>query len=138
LALQGLCCLDAQGPEAWELLEQFVRDSSEPQDVVSGAMQLLAEAFDDRVDCDRILARHARRWELPRLAMVDRNILRLGAYELRRGQTPFKVIISESLRLAREFSSADSSRFVNGVLDAVAREIQQGTTGQELAKDQPA
>lgn len=91
--------------------------------IVDGALKLLREAFDDRPACDELLARHARRWELPRLALVDRNILRLAAYELHTNQAPPKVILSEALRLAREFSTAESPRFVNGVLDAVAKEI---------------
>jgi len=74
-------------------------------------------------DIDDLLVRHARHWELSRLALVDRNILRLGVCELRRGRTPLKVVISEALRLAQEFSTAESPRFVNGVLDAVAKEI---------------
>ena len=85
---------------------------------------MLKDAFDDRPQSDELLSRHARRWELPRLALVDRNILRLAVCELRKGQTPFKVVISESLRLAREFSTAESPRFVNGILDAVAKELQ--------------
>ena len=91
--------------------------------VIDGALQLLAEAFDARPECDALLSKHARRWELPRLALVDRNILRLAVWELIAGKAPFKVVISESLRLAREFSTAESPRFVNGVLDAVAKEI---------------
>lgn len=125
LALQALCCLDTQGPGAWKLLEQFIRDSKEPSMVIDGALRLLTGAFDDKPQCDLLLSRHARRWELSRLALVDRNILRLAVYELRKARVPFKVAISESLRLAREFSSAESPRFVNGVLDAVAREVRE-------------
>ena len=55
--------------------------------------------------------------------MVDRNILRLAVAEMRGGQTPPKVALSEAIRLAQEFSSAESPRFVNGVLDAVMKEI---------------
>ncbi len=123
LALQGLCCVDAQGTNNWALVEDFIRDSREPVAIVDRALQMLAEAYEGLTECDEILKRHARRWDIPRLALVDRNILRLGVYELHEGKTPFKVVISESLRLAREFSSAESPRFVNGILDAVAREL---------------
>lgn len=123
LALQGLCCVDAQGPSAWGLIERFIRDSRETSTVAESSIDLLRKAFDDRPTCDELLARHARRWELPRLALVDRNILRLATHELRIGKTSPKVIISEALKLAREFSTAESPRFVNGVLDAVAREL---------------
>lgn len=91
--------------------------------ITDGAMKMLRAAFDDRTNSDALLSRHARRWELPRLALVDRNILRLAVHELRQAETPSKVVISEALRLAREFSTAESPRFVNGVLDAVAKEL---------------
>ena len=123
LALQCLCCLDAQGPEARELLVAFIDDSRESPEALAGARRLMDEAHADWAACDEILARHARHWELPRLALVDRNILRLAAHELRYGKAPPKVVITEAIRLAREFSTADSPRFINGVLDAVAREV---------------
>jgi N utilization substance protein B len=133
--MQALCCLDAQGPAAWSLLEHFIRDSKQPSVVLDKALELLRSAFDDRPHCDQLLARHARRWELPRLALVDRNILRLGVHELRQGKTPPKVVISEALRLARDFSTSESPRFINGVLDAVAREL---TAGQPPEPEQDA
>ena len=55
--------------------------------------------------------------------MVDRNILRMAVSELRDGSTPFKVVIAEALKLAHEFSTSESPRFINGVLDAVAGEV---------------
>ena len=122
LALQGLCCLDARNGED-VLVETFVRDSREPQDMVDKAVEILRAVWADKPDCDGLLSRHARRWDLGRLALVDRNVLRLGAWELRVGKTPFKVIISEAIKLAREFSTAESPRFVNGVLDAIAKDL---------------
>lgn len=123
LSLQALCCLDAQGNKVWNLVDDFIADSDETPDILSSARKLTTEAFDQRVEADGILRRHAHNWELDRLAMVDRNILRLAVAELLSGGTPPNVIITEALRLAKEFSSAESPRFVNGVLDAVAREI---------------
>ncbi len=122
LALQALCCVDAQGPSAWNTIEIFLRDSRESTLLIDDAIHRLRRAFDARPDSDAILTRHARRWELPRLALVDRNILRLAVQELVEGKTPYKVVISESLHLARAFSTSESPRFINGILDAVARE----------------
>jgi len=121
--MQGLCCLDAQGPPAAAPMHEFIDDSREGDETLAVAHPLLDEAFADRPACDELLVRHARHWELGRLAMVDRNILRLAVHEMRSGRAPVKVLITEAIRLAREFSTADSPRFVNGVLDAVAREI---------------
>ena len=123
LALQGLCCLDAQGAKACELVHEFIKDSTEDSHIIQAAHELTRNAFADWPACDRFLVRHTRHWDLARLAMVDRNILRLAAYELRSGRAPKKVVISEAIQLAREFSTAESPRFINGILDAVAKEI---------------
>lgn len=127
LALQALFCLDAQGNKVWDLLEEFIADSDETPEAIDSAKKLMRETFDNLAECDRILARHARHWDLSRLAMVDRNILRLSVWELLQGETPYKVVITEALHLAKEFSSAESPRFINGVLDAVAKEIRAET-----------
>jgi N utilization substance protein B len=66
--------------------------------------------------------RHAD-WRMERMPAVDRNILRLAVYEMTRGGTPAPVTIDEALELARKFSGEESVQFVNGVLDAVRREM---------------
>ncbi len=123
LVLQGLCCLDAQGTDAWNLVELFIEDSRESANIISTAKQLLNEAVNDKSECDSLLLRHARNWELGRLAMVDRNILRLAVHELRNSDLSKKIVISEAIQLAKEFSTAESPKFVNGVLSSVAKEI---------------
>ena len=123
-----------QGPKAWELVVAFIDDSREEGETITASSQMLERAFADRNGCDELLARHARHWDLSRLAMVDRNILRLATFELREGKTPFKVVISEAISLAKEFSSSESPRFVNGVLDAVAREVGRDTGGAGESK----
>ncbi|MGC9453437.1 MAG: transcription antitermination factor NusB [Phycisphaerae bacterium] len=131
LALQGLCCLDVQGPRSMEPVEQFIDDARDGLTITHTAKQLTRSAFEGRDACDEILARHARNWDVRRLAVVDRNILRLAVHELRLGTTPYKVVITEAVRLAKEFSTAESPRFVNGVLDAVARELRDADADKE-------
>jgi len=99
------------------------------------ARRMLQQAFEGREECDKLLARHARHWDLARLALVDRNILRLATSELLEGETPFRVVISEAIAMAKEFSSTESPRFVNGVLDAVAREVRGGVTAESDEQD---
>ena len=123
LALQGLCCIDVQGRRAIDPVDTFLTDSREDPETILTAQRMLGATLRARDECDALLARHARHWDLTRLALVDRNILRLGAWELRESDTPARVVISEALRLAQEFSTAESPRFVNGVLDAAAREL---------------
>jgi N utilization substance protein B len=123
LALQGLCCLDVQGERALDLVEDFLKDSREDPGTIDSARTLLVDTFVGLDRVDELLMAHARHWDLSRLALVDRNILRLGTQELLSGRVPFRVIISEGLRLAQEFSTSESPRFVNGVLDAIARTL---------------
>lgn len=127
LALQGLCSLDVQGADALELVHRFIDDCDEPAEARQDARRLLREVWDNRQQCDALLTRNARNWHLERLALVDRNILRLAVHEMLGLKLSFKVIITEALNLAREFAAAESPRFINGVLDAVAKEIAEET-----------
>jgi transcription antitermination protein NusB len=75
-------------------------------------------------EIDRLLASHARNWRVDRMAAIDRLVLRLAVYELLTDvDTPPKVVINEALELARTFSGDESVAFVNGVLDAVRKEL---------------
>jgi N utilization substance protein B len=75
-------------------------------------------------DIDPMIAEAAQNWRLERMNVLDRLILRLAVYEfLHEPDTPAKVIINEALELARTFSTDDSVRFINGVLDAVRRTL---------------
>jgi len=81
---------------------------------VEGTWQHLSEI-------DAIISQHAANWTLERMAIVDRNILRLGTYELifLGDTTPPKVAINEAVELAKRFGTVASGKFVNGVLDAI-------------------
>jgi N utilization substance protein B len=72
---------------------------------------------------DRELSDVTTNWRLERLGVVDRCVLRLAAAELHQGETPPRVVIQEAVRLAERFGTAKSARFVNGVLDALARRM---------------
>jgi N utilization substance protein B len=75
-------------------------------------------------DLDPMLAEAAQNWRLERMNVLDRLILRLAVYEfLHEPETPAKVVINEALELARTFSTDDSVRFINGVLDAIRRTL---------------
>jgi len=76
---------------------------------------------------DEAIARASSNWRLDRIAPIDRDILRLGAYELmEERETPASVIIDEAVELAKRFSEAEAPGFVNGVLDAIMREVRPG------------
>lgn len=106
-----------------DLVDEFIDDSQEGPEIITGARRLMGMTYADKGEIDALLTKHARHWGLGRLALVDRNILRLASCELRQGREPYKVVISEALRLAQEFSTAESPRFINGILDAVSRDL---------------
>ena len=92
-------------------------------DVQGFADDLFRAAADRWSDIDALIQQHAQNWRMERMSAVDRNILRLAVYEMTRGGTPPPVTIDEALELARKFSNEESVQFVNGVLDAVRREM---------------
>jgi transcription antitermination protein NusB len=85
-------------------------------DLVRGTVEHIEEL-------DRQITKHAEHWRMERMPGVDRNILRLAVYEMAYGGTPAAVTIDEALELARKYSGEDSVQFVNGVLDAIHREL---------------
>ena len=76
-----------------------------------------------RVELDRELKAVTENWRLERLGAIERSVLRLAATELAIAETPPRVVLQESIRLAERYGSAQSARFVNGVLDALARRM---------------
>ena len=91
-----------------------------------------------QVRIDAMISEVAENWRLDRMAAIDRNILRLGAYEmLFRPEVPAKVAINEALELAKRYSTAHSSRFVNGILDRVLqRQVQEANLEANPETDQ--
>jgi N utilization substance protein B len=94
-----------------------------PRSAVEFARQLVDGVVEHGEPLDEILGQHARNWRVSRMAVVDRNVLRLAIFELRETETPVAVVIDEAVDLARRFGSDSSPAFVNGVLDAVAKEL---------------
>lgn len=117
-----------------DLAIEFITDSREASKTIELAVKMCTSAYACAEASDEILARHTRDWNLRRLALVDRNTLRLGVWELLTKHSPPKVAIVEAIRLAKEFSTAESPRFINGVLDAVAKDL----SGEKPAKATPA
>ena len=85
----------------------------------------IALGVDDHVaELDELLQRHVEGWTIDRMAVLDRTLLRMAAYELAYEQSvPVAVIISEAVDLAKQYSTEESGRFVNGVLGSVAKEV---------------
>jgi N utilization substance protein B len=104
-------------------IDQFVQDRIREPELRTFCMQLYEGVTSRIEDLDSRLSAAADNWRLPRMAGVDRNALRIGAFELlHTPETPPSVAIDESIELARRFGSADSPAFVNGVLDRLRQD----------------
>ena len=110
--------------------DQFLqRRLRNDESLVEFARELLAGVRRNRPELDRLLGEAAANWSLGRMAVTDRNALRLGAYEIVYTQTPPRVAINEAIDLARRFGTEQSGHFVNGILDRLLRE--QGSVSGE-------
>lgn len=87
------------------------------ESLIEFARSLLSGVRRNRVELDQLLSERAKNWTLVRMAVTDRNILRLGAYEILYAETPPRVAINEAVELAKRFGAKSSAQFVNGVLD---------------------
>jgi N utilization substance protein B len=115
-------------------LERFVRDRLREPDLRKLCLELYEGVATHLADIDRRLSEAAENWRLPRMATVDRNALRLGAFELLyHPETPPAVAFDEAIELARRFGTADSPAFVNGVLDRLRRAAQAPAPAQGSA-----
>ncbi len=91
----------------------------------SFASQLFATAIENREKIDDLIRKHSEHWRIKRMAAVDRNILRMAIAELLTStETDAAVVIDEALEIAKRFSTPDSFRFINGVLDAVRKSLE--------------
>jgi len=97
--------------------EELLRRRLGSEELLQFGQALVAGVRRNRAEIDAALAGAAEHWSLGRMAATDRNVLRLGAYELLHTDTPPRVVIDEAIELARRYGSADSGRFVNGILD---------------------
>lgn len=135
IALQTLYEWDFNGSEDFHLneilernIEEFgpgIEDDQFVRDIIEGVLE-------NRKKIDEIIAKTAPEWPLEQINLIDRNVLRLGIFELlygKREEVPPKVAINEAIELAKSFGGETSGKFVNGVLGTIYRAI--GEPGKE-------
>lgn len=147
-ALQVLFALDAQAEDAGDgearvevvdrALDGFFQglahgaqdeageepDARDAREVREFAEMLVRGVATHREELDQLLTAASRNWRVERMARVDRNILRLGIYELKhQPETPARVVINEAIEVAKRYGATESPAFVNGVLDRAATEL---------------
>jgi N utilization substance protein B len=123
-ALQMLFEWDMAHQKPARIMQNFWKLARAAESTRKFADQLFEGAVTEATFSDKLVEKLSENWRLDRIATVDRNILRLAIYELRFGTAPPKVVINEALELAKKFSSADSPAFLNGVLDAAFKKLE--------------
>ena len=133
VALQFLYQHDLRHQETVEEMAAFLDQECQDQEVKSFATRLVLGTLRQQEGADRQLREVTRNWDLDRMAVVDRNVLRMAIFELLHcSDIPPKVTINEAIELGKKFSTANSGAFINGILDRVRINHEAlGTGGQE-------
>jgi N utilization substance protein B len=137
-ALQMLFAADVSKSVGGELTQSYWEELGEPaldeqtrrfsDELTLGTLQQI-EIIDERI---RTRAEH---WRIERMAIVDRNILRLAVYEFLFEETPATVIINEALEIARRFSTFEATQFINGILDAIKHDLERESSKKNSEND---
>ena len=144
MALQFLYSLDLRGEEAFEELDAFLEramkhdpDRKGHSEVTEYGERLIRGSARHMEELNTWIERIASNWRLERMAVIDRNILRMAIYELLyERDVPFKVVINEAIDIAKRFSTPQSGSFVNGILDR-ARVLIEGQRADGIETPQP-
>src|SRR6185436_6297893 len=125
-ALQMLFAADIAGAVPDEVLRTYwteLGDADTDEVAREFATRLAAGTLANVHALDERIRSRAEHWRIPRMAIVDRNILRLAVYEFLYEPTPRTVAINEALEIARRFSTYEATQFINGILDAIKRDL---------------
>ncbi|MEM8946483.1 MAG: transcription antitermination factor NusB [Planctomycetota bacterium] len=117
IALQALFQEDLNPRDSRDQFAPFVQARLQDNELREFATSLVMGVLRNREELDELLEAKAENWSLSRMAATDRNVMRLGAFEIRYSDTPDLVAIDEAVELAKRFGSKQSSQFVNGILD---------------------
>lgn len=122
-AMQVLYQIDITSDTIDASLEAFWRSKADEEieeEVKKFSIELINGTITNLAEIDKCITEYAANWQLARMAVVDRNILRLGCFELLyRADIPPKVAINEAVELAKKFSGTEAGKFVNGILDKI-------------------
>lgn len=120
LCLQFLYQVDLVGDDLLEDLSSFLRNEEPDKDTRAYAEEMILTTCKHRTEIDERIQRVAQNWQIHRMAVIDRNVLRLATYELVfRSDIPPKVAINEAIELGKRFSTSNSGAFINGILDKI-------------------
>ena len=122
VAVQMLYLLDINPDVGLRAVREMIDDLLRDEELQFFAYRLVVGVMESRNLLDERIQATAANWSLKRMAATDRNVLRLGLYELLQTDTPHRVVLDEAIELARQFGTAQSGQFVNGILDRLVPE----------------
>lgn len=106
------------------IFNQWAEPVSNPAEVIEFTVQITLGVSDNVHEIDKLIEMHSTHWRITRMALVDRNILRMAVFELLYcPDIPASVTINEAIEIAKKFGTEESGSFVNGVLDHIAKEL---------------
>jgi N utilization substance protein B len=134
-ALQMLFSYDVTHSSVEELIETYWGEMAEAAEDVRGfANELVTGTISHLGEIDELIRLRTEHWRITRMAIVDRNLLRLAIFEfLYQPTTPMTVAINEALEIARRFSTHEATQFINGILDAIKRDVESQTVPEMTA-----
>jgi N utilization substance protein B len=125
LALQALYACEVGKDTAFgPVFETIAGEAARSPAVADYGRKLVEKTLNAKQEIDELLTKHAANWDLKRMTVIDRNILRMAVGELLFFKdTPFKVVIDEAVEIAKIYGTDESGKFVNGVIDSIHKEM---------------
>lgn len=122
LVLQALYAAEVGEKEGSEVFAEIVERAGPDANILEFARNLFDQVVRERAWSDQIISELAHNWKLERIAIIDQIVLRMAMTEVKvMPDTPVKVVLNEAIELAKRYSTAESSRFVNGILDTFVK-----------------
>lgn len=132
LALKFLYQVDLRGESLVEELEEYLAHGDHPEEILQYTRELIDGVLSHRLDLDETIQGVTENWDLNRMAIIDRNALRISVFELEhRRDIPTKVSINEAIELGKRFSTRNSGAFINGILDRIKSRLPPREEGTE-------
>jgi N utilization substance protein B len=123
-AVQVLYALDLNPSSPGEFFKDFWEIHPAKPEIVEYTNSLVYGTIQKKKEIDQLISSHSSHWKIDRMAVTDRNILRMATFELLDEESvPAKVVINEAIEIAKKFGTSDSATFINGVLDSIHQEL---------------
>jgi len=123
--VQTLYALEQGNDDAVKQFDELLKEKKIKGSKAEFAKKLLNGILEHLEKIDEIIKDHLIDWSFDRLDKVDKQILRLGVYELKYTDTPYQIVIDEAVKIAKNFSEDKAKSFINGILDRIAKEIRE-------------